>query len=53
MKYLGMTIHCIGIVLSGTWLCTIVLNSYWPDIDNVYRSNAKHNMIEKKEINSR
>ena len=52
MKYLGMTIHCIGIVLSGIWFCGTVLNASWTGNDNVYRTNIKLDNIDKAEINS-
>ena len=53
MKYLGMTIHCIGIVLFGIWLCSTLFDVNLQDIDNVNRTNIKLDRLEKKEINTR
>ena len=53
MKYLGMTIHCIGIVISGIWFSSTVFDANWPDIDSINRINISTDTIEKTTINSR
>ena len=47
MKYLGMTIHCIGIVIAGIWFSTIVFNDMWSNIDGFEKSNLEINIITK------
>ena len=46
MKYLGMTIHSIGVVIAGIWFGYTVFNSRWPEIDKYYKSNLNINIIE-------
>ncbi len=46
MKYLGMTIHSLGIVLAGIWLCGAAIKTIWPDINNYGQNNLNINIIE-------
>jgi len=33
MKYPGMIVHTIGVILSGIWIVSITINTVWPEED--------------------
>ena len=48
MKYLGMTIHCIGIVLAGMWFFNSVFSVIRPYTENFDNGNLKIDFIKNK-----
>jgi len=53
MKYLGMIIHSIGIVICGIWFCSTLFDASWPDINNVHKAKIKFDTIEETVVNSK
>jgi len=33
MKYPGMIVHSIGVILAGAWIVSITINTIWPKND--------------------
>ncbi len=53
MKYLGMIIHCIGIVVCGIWFCGTLFDASWTDINNVHRAKIKLDTTEETVVNAK
>ncbi|KGG13959.1 hypothetical protein EV11_0403 [Prochlorococcus sp. SS52] len=45
MKYPGITIHFLGIALSGIWIVNITLNLLWKQIEKKDRFTERSNSV--------
>ncbi len=47
MKYLGMTIHCLGVAIAGIWFFSSFFNAKFPKINYTNTIDSIENISNK------